>query len=205
MTLFDQIAERYDNWCDTPLGFMTEAYEMAVLNSLLPRSLAGLNVLDVGCGTGTWALHLATRGATMTGIDPSLAMIRVARRKAQDGGLPVTIEAADGSNLPFASVSFDMVALLILEFAPDPEAVLREMARVLRPGGTALLTTLNRNSVWTLLRRPEVHRAAIYYPPIASTWAFPLLRFLEAAGQRGLGIGPAYLAVRAIKPVDCSG
>jgi len=164
-------------------------------------------------------------------------MIRVARRKAQDAGLPVTIEAADGSNLPFASVSFDMVtALLVLEFAPDPEAVLREMARVLRPGGTALLATLTRNSVWTLLRRlegrrrqtvynsarflvqhdldrmltaaglrPEVHRAAIYYPPITSTWAFPLLRFLEAAGQRGLGIGPAYLAVRAIKPVDYPG
>lgn len=152
--LFDGVAERYDRWCETPLGSLTEAAERSVLDSLLPRPLSGLRVLDVGCGTGTWALHLAAQGALVTGIDVSPAMIDVAREKVRRAGQPAAFLVAAGDCLPFASDGFDLVtAMLVLEFAENSEAVLSEMARVLRPGGKAVVAALNRRSIWTVLRR----------------------------------------------------
>lgn len=232
MALFDATAERYDDWCRTPLGAMVQAYEATVVESMLPPSVEGLKVLDVGCGTGTWALHLAARGARVSGVDQSEGMIRVARRKSTVSGLPVPFQIADGARLPFGAATFDLVtALLVLEFAHQPGAVVAEMARVLRPGGTALVATLNRHSVWTLLRRlegrrrptvynsarfltgrdleglltreglvPRARRAAIYFPPLSAPWARPALELLEAAGRKGLGFGPAFLAVQAVRP-----
>lgn len=231
-TLFDAAAESYDQWCTTPLGALTAGYEQAALHALLPPQLTGVNVLDVGCGTGTWALALAARGAAVTGIDISPEMVRVARRKAAVSGHSVTFMPGDGRCLPFPAANFDLVtALLVLEFALDPSAVLSEMVRVLRPGGTLLVAALNRHSIWTVLRRlkglrrptlyhharflkagqleamlrsagvaPVARRAAVFYPPLAAAWARPLLRALEAMGQRGLGLGPAFLAIRAVKP-----
>lgn len=241
--LFDPVAETYDRWCATPLGAITEAYEREALETLLPPDLTGMAALDVGCGTGTWALRLAAGGADVTGVDISAEMIRMARRNAEQAGQTeqtgrtVAFLTGDAGHLPFPAASYDLVtALLVLEFSADPGAVLSEMARVLRPGGIALVATLNRRSIWTVLRRlgglrriggarrrtvyddarflsaggldamlvaagltPVARRAAVFYPPIAAAWAVPLLKCLEAAGRRGFGFGPAFLAVRATK------
>lgn len=229
--LFDRLAGTYDHWCTTPLGALTAACEEAALLELLPP-VAGRAVLDVGCGTGTWALALAARGAAVTGLDLSPAMIRVAQAKARQRAAPVTFLTGDAAQLPFPAASFDLVtALLVLEFAGAPAAVLAEMVRVLRPGGSALVAALNRQSIWTVWRRlqgrrrpsvynharflsardlrrglvaagltPVAWRSAVFYPPVAAAWARPLWRGLEALGRRGLGVGPAFLAVRAVKP-----
>jgi SAM-dependent methyltransferase len=93
---------------------------------------AGTSVLDIGCGSGL-ALSLADeRGARTSGIDISGPLLAVARRRVpgadlREGGLDV---------LPFADASFDAVlAVNALQFAADPASALREVHRVLRPGG----------------------------------------------------------------------
>jgi ubiquinone/menaquinone biosynthesis C-methylase UbiE len=229
--LFDSLAEGYDRWCETPLGRLTDECERAALQRLLPAPVTGLEVLDVGCGTGTWALRLAELGARVSAVDVSPAMVSVAAHKSTQARLPVNFTVADGTDLPFPSASFDLVtALLVLEFAGDQERVVGEMARVLRPGGNLIIAALNRRSIWTLRRRLEGRRrptvynqarflthseldgllspvgltplargAAVYYPPLASVAVGPLLRLLEAVGQRGWGAGPAFIAVRAGK------
>jgi SAM-dependent methyltransferase len=107
------------------VGLFTDALDAAAV-------AAGTDVLDVGCGSGL-ALALADeRGARTSGIDISAPLLEVARRRVPDadlreGGLDV---------LPFADQSFDAVlAINALQFAVAPAAAVREIHRVLRPGG----------------------------------------------------------------------
>jgi ubiquinone/menaquinone biosynthesis C-methylase UbiE len=107
--------------------------------------LAGLDVataLDVGAGTGRYALKLARRGINVTAIDSSPEMLAVARRAARRQG--VTIDFHLGSleeGLPFKAGQFDLViCALILCHLPDLFQATREFGRVLRPGGYLLIT-----------------------------------------------------------------
>ncbi len=96
---------------------------------------AGQRVLDVGCGTGALTLAAAERvggGGHAVGLNPNPEMLAVARRK------PTAIEWRDGraEALPFAAASFDaVVSQFAMTFFDDPVGALREMQRVLRPGG----------------------------------------------------------------------
>jgi SAM-dependent methyltransferase len=96
------------------------------------RIRAGQRVLDVACGTGVLARELAVRGARVAGIDPNPGMVAVARR------ITPAAEWHEGAAelLPFADASFDAVASPFgLMFFSDRPRALREMMRVLRPGG----------------------------------------------------------------------
>lgn len=101
----------------------------------------GMRVLDVGCGTGVVtrdiAARVGARGAAV-GVDPSRALLAVARRRARAagaGGRP-TFRHADGFALPFAPASFDVaLAVTVLLHVPGGDRVLEEMVRVTRPGG----------------------------------------------------------------------
>lgn len=98
---------------------------------MLP-SVAGLRVLDVGCGEGHNTRLLAARGAEAIAVDISERFVR----SAAVAGPGIDHVIGDGADLPFASSSFDMVtAFMSLMDVADPERTLREMARVLRPGG----------------------------------------------------------------------
>ncbi len=102
----------------------------------------GTRVLDVGCGPGHLARWLAQRGCQVTGVDRGWRLIRIARRLAAREGLPVRFERAPAERLPFAGAAFDLaVATTVIYWVEQPEAVLREMMRVTRPGGT--LATLD--------------------------------------------------------------
>jgi SAM-dependent methyltransferase len=106
-----------------------------------PEILAALgdppSVLDVGCGSGRLAVELAGRGAAVTGIDVSDARLAAARKRANGAGVAVRFVHADmTAPLPFADAAFGAgVSRLSLMVAPDPAAVLREVARVVAPGG----------------------------------------------------------------------
>jgi ubiquinone/menaquinone biosynthesis C-methylase UbiE len=100
---------------------------------------AGMRVLDVGCGTGVVTRDVARRvGArgTALGVDPSRALLAVARRRTRAEGARATFRHGDGRALPLAPASFDVtLAVTVLLHVPAGDRVLREMIRVTRPGG----------------------------------------------------------------------
>jgi ubiquinone biosynthesis O-methyltransferase len=105
----------------------------------------GRQVLDLGCGGGFMAEALARRGAIVTGIDPSAGAIAIAESHAAAKQLPISYLTAKGESLPFADRSFDHVVCVdVLEHVGNLDAVISEIRRVLRPGGTLAFDTINR-------------------------------------------------------------
>jgi ubiquinone/menaquinone biosynthesis C-methylase UbiE len=113
------------------------------LSSLLgPR--AGQHLLDVGCGSGRTALQLATKAQVrVTGCTVSRAQVAAANQRAREAGLAdrVAFEFADGMNLPYPDESFDVAwAVESFDYMNDRVRAFREIRRVLRPGGRALVS-----------------------------------------------------------------
>jgi 2-polyprenyl-6-hydroxyphenyl methylase / 3-demethylubiquinone-9 3-methyltransferase len=110
------------------------------------RPLAGLSVLDVGCGGGLICEPLARMGARVTGLDPAPETIEAARRHAAGQGLDIDYRAGRVEELIAAKAkAFDAVTCLeVVEHVPDPAQFLETCAELLRPGGLMLLSTLNR-------------------------------------------------------------
>jgi SAM-dependent methyltransferase len=111
--------------------------------------VAGLDVLELGCGAAWWSAALALQGARVTGLDVSAGQLREAR--ALLGDLPVTLVEADATTMPFAPAVFDLV--FADHGAPtfcDPHALVPEVARVLRPGGRFVfnMTTPLLDTCW---------------------------------------------------------
>lgn len=103
-------------------------------------------VLEVAVGTGR-SLEFYAPGIELTGVDLSPAMLRRARRRARELDLTPTFKVADAEQLPFPDASFDtVVCALGLCSIPRPDVAVREMARVLVPGGTLLLLDHIRSS-----------------------------------------------------------
>jgi SAM-dependent methyltransferase len=97
----------------------------------------GCRLLDVGCGSGQFALIAAKDGLEVTGVDIASNWVERARARAQAEGLRARFEEADAEALPFEEASFDVVASLIgAMFAPRPDLVAKELLRVCVPGGT---------------------------------------------------------------------
>ncbi|MEQ6250538.1 bifunctional 2-polyprenyl-6-hydroxyphenol methylase/3-demethylubiquinol 3-O-methyltransferase UbiG [Sulfitobacter sp. HNIBRBA3233] len=106
----------------------------------------GKQVLDLGCAGGFMAEALDDRGARVTGIDPAKDAIAAARGHAQAGGRDIRYDVGAGETLPYEDSSFDAVVCVdVLEHVQDLSEVLRNVARVLRPGGTFFFDTINRN------------------------------------------------------------
>ena len=116
--------------------------------SVAPRlvKLAGITrgakVLDVGCGTGVVALTAARLGAEVTGIDFTPELVAHARENASLMGLELVLQEGDAEALAFADATFDVVVSQFAHmFAPRPEVAIKEMLRVLKPGGTIAFST----------------------------------------------------------------
>lgn len=110
-------------------------------------SAQGLRVLEIGCGLGTDGAQFATAGAVYTGVDLTEAAVELARKRFELFDLPGTFRTADAENLDFADESFDVVySHGVLHHTPDTERAVREVHRVLRPGGRAVVMLYHRNS-----------------------------------------------------------
>jgi 2-polyprenyl-3-methyl-5-hydroxy-6-metoxy-1,4-benzoquinol methylase len=145
--------ESYARWRASTLGSITERVETKVVFALAGR-LAGKRVLDVGTGDGTYAIEAAADGALVTAIDSQQPMLDAAQARAAQRGLSVTFQRGRAEAIPFDDGSFDVVlAVTVLCFVPEAAAAVREMARVLAPGGRLLLGELGRYSVWAAERR----------------------------------------------------
>ncbi|MFL5574397.1 MAG: class I SAM-dependent methyltransferase [Gemmatimonadaceae bacterium] len=131
---------------DILAGLLTLGRERAFRERLvgLARIEPGEAVLDVGCGTGTLAIAAKRRvgsGGVVQGIDASPEMIARARRKAAKAGVDVIFETGVAESLPFPDARFDVVlSTLMLHHLPRParQQCVREVRRVLRPGGRLL-------------------------------------------------------------------
>lgn len=103
--------------------------------------------LDIATGTGNVALPLAKRGAEVTGVDIAPNLLEQARERAAAEGLSIQFDEGDAEALPYPDASFDVVTSMFgAMFAPRPELVVREMARVLRPGGLLAMANWNPES-----------------------------------------------------------
>ena len=122
-----------------------------------------LSVLEIGCGLGTDGAQFAKAGAHYTGIDLTQAAVDLAKRRFELFQLPGTFRIADAERLDFPDNSFDVVySHGVLHHTPDTATAVREVHRVLRPGGRAIVMLYHRDSYnyrvnISVLRRAGVH------------------------------------------------
>jgi 2-polyprenyl-6-hydroxyphenyl methylase/3-demethylubiquinone-9 3-methyltransferase len=113
-----------------------------------PREISvldGLAALDIGCGGGLLSEPLARLGAAVTGIDPAAENVAVARHHAERCGLTIDYRAETVEEVAGRLESFDIVlAMEVVEHVADVAAFMTACARVLKPGGLLLMSTLNR-------------------------------------------------------------
>jgi SAM-dependent methyltransferase len=126
-----------DTWMAGDFGVVAKTIsgsaEEFVARLALP---SGSCVLDVACGTGNSAVPLARAGAVVTGVDIATNLLEQARERAAAEGLSITFDEGDAEDLPYADASFDAVTTMFgAMFAPRPNLVVLECARVLKPGG----------------------------------------------------------------------
>lgn len=129
-----------------------------LIDSYLPARGNGLRVLDIGCGTGHYMARLRARGFDVAGVDGSEEMLIHARVNNPESRL----ELADVERIPFDGDQFDYVICIeVLRYLPDISGPIREMSRLLRPGGAALATAaspLNLNGYCLINRIASSYR-----------------------------------------------
>jgi demethylmenaquinone methyltransferase/2-methoxy-6-polyprenyl-1,4-benzoquinol methylase len=136
--LFAPLGPTYDRYARL-LSFGQDPRWRAFLVSCIETG-PGEIVLDVACGTGAVAIELARRrGSQVVGIDQSPEMLAAGRRRLEQAGIGHLVRLQEGraEELPFPDASFDALTFTyLLRYVDDPGAVLVELARVVRPGGT---------------------------------------------------------------------
>jgi len=110
-------------------------------------SSAGQRVLEIGCGLGTDGVQFAKAGADYTGVDLTAAAVDLARKNFELRGLPGVFQVADAERLDFPESSFDVVySHGVLHHTPDTQRAIKEVHRVLKPGGRAIVMLYHRDS-----------------------------------------------------------
>lgn len=116
-------------------------------------ALAGKDVLDIGCGSGVLSCLMARRGARVSAVDITDQGVRMCARNASVQGIEVKVVRGDAERLPLADDSFDYVLSWgVLHHSSDTERAVREVGRVLRPGGRGLIMVYHKTSLFYYLK-----------------------------------------------------
>jgi demethylmenaquinone methyltransferase/2-methoxy-6-polyprenyl-1,4-benzoquinol methylase len=159
--MFDDVAKRYDITNDVLSLGQDRRWRKAVVEAVDARP--GERVLDLAAGTGTSSQPFADRGAEVVPCDFSLGMLRVGKSAKPD----LSFTAGDGTRLPFADDTFDAVTISFgLRNIVDPQAGLREMLRVTRPGGRLVVCEFS-HPTWAPFRTVYIEYLMKALPPIA--------------------------------------
>jgi demethylmenaquinone methyltransferase / 2-methoxy-6-polyprenyl-1,4-benzoquinol methylase len=159
--MFDEVAPRYDLTNDVLSLGQDRRWRRVVVDAVDPRP--GERVLDLAAGTGTSSQPFADRGATVVPCDFSLGMLRVGKRAMPH----LAFTAGDGTRLPFADGTFDAVTISFgLRNIVDPDAGLRELLRVTRPGGRLVVCEFS-HPTWAPFRTIYVEYLMRALPPVA--------------------------------------
>jgi len=139
--------------------------------------VAGLDILEIGCGAGQTCVELARRGARVTGVDISDAQIALARQRVDAAGLPVRLLRADAADIsPLPDASFDaIVAVYAFPYVAEMHACLTECARLLRPCGRLIFAQDHpiRACFWDdEMQEESVLPARSYFDDAPLTWSF---------------------------------
>ena len=173
------VTKAYARWAPFYDFVFGAVFERGREAAIAAAERVGGRILDVGIGTGI-ALPLYSKGCQLCGIDISEPMLRKARERVAELGLKNVegLWVMDAENMSFPDASFDVVtAHLVVTTAPNPEAVLDEFARVLKPGGEIIL--MSRVGAEAGLRRSIEH----WFEPAARKlgWRseFPFERYVR--------------------------
>lgn len=131
--------------------------QSVLLKCLQGRDLAGTLWLDAGCGTGTLARWLVTRGCSVLGVDAAAEMVSAATQATNALNCSDRLSFVHINTIARLALDDNLLDGIlcssVLEYVPDPNACLHEFARVLKPGGLLLVSIPNRNS---LVRRMQI-------------------------------------------------
>lgn len=158
-----------------------------------PGALAGIEILDVGCGAGLAAEAFARRGARVTGLDAAGEALQAARAHAAAGGLDIAYREGLPEDLPDGETFDAVVALEVIEHVADRAAFLAALARATRPGGLVFLSTLNRTPRSFLMAKLGAEYLLRLLPVGTHDW-----RMFVTPGELGAGLRAAGLQVADI-------
>lgn len=146
--IFDDLANRYDSWFETPLGKKIFESEKICIEKLI-KKVEDKFAVDLGIGTGLFTKILREKGYRVIGIDISDEMLKIAKNRGFE-----VIKHDLNNPLPFEDESIDFVfSMTSIEFLKNPENLFEEVKRVLKKDGEFLLITLNSLSLWAFVRR----------------------------------------------------
>jgi 2-polyprenyl-6-hydroxyphenyl methylase/3-demethylubiquinone-9 3-methyltransferase len=159
-----------------------------------PQPLAGLRVLDVGCGAGLASEALARLGADVTGMDAAPEALEVARAHAEAGGLAIDYRQGGPEDLAEAGGYDAVISLEVIEHVAERAAFLSALARAARPGGLVFLSTLNRTPRSFLMAKLGAEYLLRLLPVGTHDWRMFVTPAELGAGLRGAGLSVADIA-----------
>jgi ubiquinone/menaquinone biosynthesis C-methylase UbiE len=185
---FQRYAQKYEKesqisgWSDHGLSRRVATFERALDSTHLASNAL---IVDLGCGAGTYCRFLSRKGFRIIGLDYSFPMLK--RTQKLQGDQEIQFLNGEAYNLPFSNQSVDAVVCIgVLQTLTDEKKGIREIHRILRPGGICFIDGINALGLNELFKWKPVKHLKAYNP-------FILRKYLEQSGFQDLRIVGTYI------------